>query len=328
MTPPLVDILLATYNGQAFLPAQLDSLLAQTYPAWRVLASDDGSTDDTAQILAEYSRRYPERIVIAPNPHPGCGARRNFDHLMQTSSVQGRARYFAFADQDDVWLPHKLALCMDTMQRLEAQAGPQQPCLVHTDLSVVDAAGRLLHPSFARYERLNPAAATRETLLSVNEVTGCTILANRRLLELALPIPDAAIGHDWWCALIAGSGQRLYLPRATVAYRQHSGNQIGARNRSAWSYVRRIMHDAPALWRRLHELGELTWHQALALQQRLIERGLDATYVADYLRWRATPRSKRLLGHARYYAGPWFDRFGRWAFWRSYHTDAGPHRRA
>ncbi|MGQ9724471.1 MAG: glycosyltransferase family 2 protein, partial [Tepidimonas sp.] len=241
MPTPLIDVLLATYNGQAYLPAQLDSLLGQTYPAWRVLASDDGSTDGTPQILADWAQRHPDRFILVPNPRPGQGALRNFEHLMQASLRQGRARWFAFADQDDLWLPQKLALSAQAMQRLEAEAGPDQPCLVHTDLCVVDAAGRVLHPSLARYEGLDPAAATRDTLLSVNEVTGCTLLGNRRLLELALPIPQAAIVHDWWCAVIAGSGRRAFIPQATVHYRQHGANQIGARDRRGWSRARRVM---------------------------------------------------------------------------------------
>lgn len=324
MSSPPIDILLATYNGAAFLEAQIESLLAQTYPALRILASDDGSSDATPQILADCARRYPGRVVLVPNPRPGRGALRNFEHLMEACLAHGHARWFAFADQDDVWLPHKLSLSAARMLALEAGGGLDQPCLVHTDLCVVDAERNVVHPSLAGYEGLDPAAATRESLLSVNEVTGCTVLGNRRLLELALPLPDAAIVHDWWCALIAGSGRRAFIPQATVHYRQHGANQIGARNRGVWSRARRVLVDGAGVWRRVHQLGAQTWHQAVALQRRLSERGLDDGYVTDYLRWRSASRLAQVSGYRRYYAGPELDRLSRWCLWRSFDADSTP----
>lgn len=316
-----IDILLATYNGAAYLRPQIESLLAQDYPDFRVLASDDGSTDGTPAILVEYAQRFPGRFVLTPPPRPGQGALRNFEHLMATCLAQGRARWFAFADQDDVWLPNKLALCAARMQALESEGGADLPCLVHTDLCVVDAAQRIVHPSLARYEGFDPAAATRESMLSVNQVTGCTVLGNRRLLDLALPLPQAAIMHDWWCAVVAGSGRRAFVPLATVHYRQHGANHIGARNRSVLARARRVLFDGAGVWRRVHQLGAQTWHQAQALRQRLRERGLDDRYVAEYLRWRAAPRFAQLPGYRRYYAGPELDRLSRWCLWRAWPTE-------
>jgi glycosyltransferase involved in cell wall biosynthesis len=318
---PSIDILLATYNGEAYIDALVDSLLSQTYPAFRILVSDDGSTDATPQRLQAYAQRYPGRIVCIPNPKPGRGALRNFEHLMQSSLLQGQARWFAFADQDDVWLPDKLALSAQRMLVLEAAGWGQSPCLVHTDLCVVDEQQRVIHASMIGYEGLDPLAATRETLLSVNEVTGCTLLGNRSLLELALPIPDAAIVHDWWCAVLAGSGARAFLAQPTVYYRQHGANQIGARNRRLPARLHRLMTDAAGVWQRIHQLGRQTWFQAVALRHRLRERGLDDRYVVDYLRWRSAPRPVQALHYRRYYVGPELDRLSRWLLWRSFDTD-------
>jgi len=324
MSSPPIDILLATYNGASFLEAQIESLLSQNYPAFRILASDDGSSDATPRLLADFARRYPQRIVLVPNPRPGRGALRNFEHLMQICLAQGHARWFAFADQDDVWLPDKLSLSAKRMLMLESEDGEDKPVLVHTDLCVVDVDQNVIHSSLAGYEGLDPAAATRESLLSINEVTGCTIVGNRRLLELALPIPNAAIVHDWWCAVTVGNGRRAFIPQATVYYRQHGANHIGARDRRAWSRVRRALYDAAVVWRRVRELGEQTWHQAAALRQRLRERGLDDGYVADYLRWRSGSRLTQLSGYRRYYVGPELERLSRWCLWRSFDTDSTP----
>lgn len=311
-----IDILLATYNGATWLRPQIESLLAQDYPVFRILASDDGSNDGTVEILREYEQRAAGRFVLVSTPTPGQGARRNFEHLMRCCLEQGRARWFAFADQDDVWSSCKLSLCAAHMLSLEAEAGTAVPCLVHTDLQVVDSRGGLIHPSFACYEGLDPAVATRESLLSVNEVTGCTVLGNRRLLELALPFPQAAVMHDWWCAVIAGSGRRIYVAQPTVYYRQHAANQIGARSRRLWSRAYRLWCDASGVWRRVRQLGMQTWYQAQALRQRLHERGLDDRYVDDYLRWRAAPRIAQLPMYRRYYAGPELDRLSRWCLWQ------------
>jgi glycosyltransferase involved in cell wall biosynthesis len=80
MTPPAmpeVEVLLATYHGERFLREQIDSILAQDYPALRILARDDGSSDGTPTILAEYASRFPERIRVMPDAHPTGGAKTN-----------------------------------------------------------------------------------------------------------------------------------------------------------------------------------------------------------------------------------------------------------
>lgn len=316
MSDQKIDILLATFNGAHFLSEQIESLLAQTYSAFRVLISDDGSSDETPKLIEDFVRRHPGRVVFVPNPQPGQGAIRNFEHLLKVFLRQGVARWFAFADQDDCWLPDKLAISVAKMAALEDGVGQSLPCLIHTDLCVVNGTGRILHSSLADYEGLHPGAATRDSLLSVNEVTGCTLLGNRRLAELALPFPDAAIMHDWWCAVVAGSGRRAFIPRATVLYRQHGANQIGARNRSIAGRAHRLWTDAAGVRRRIDELSQATWYQAFALHHRLCERGLDAAYVKAYLRWRSRPRLAQLPKYRQYYAGPELDRLSRWWFWR------------
>ena len=220
MTAPLIDILLATYNGARYLAPQLDSLLGQTHQHFRLLVSDDGSTDATLDILRGYRAAFGERLILLPNPSPGAGVVRNFERLMQASLADGQAQWAASCDQDDVWLPDKLATQWAEMQRIEVQAGTQTPCLVHGDLTVVNERLEVISPSFAAYQRTDPAAATALSLLSVNQVTGCAMMVNRALLRMALPVPPEAIMHDWWCALISGSGRRSYLPAPLLLYRQ------------------------------------------------------------------------------------------------------------
>ena len=313
---PLADVLLATYNGAAYLAPQLDSLLAQTHGAFRLLVSDDGSSDDTWAILRRYESAFGGRMVLLPQGAPSGGVARNFERLMRASAADGVAAWVAFCDQDDVWLPEKLARQLAAMRTLEAQAGTGAPCLVHSDLTVVDQDLQVLGPSFAAYQRIPPADIRPLTLLSVNQVTGCATLINRALLHLALPLPAEVVMHDWWLALLSGSGARQFLPEALMLYRQHGRNQIGARDRGLSSRLRRLLRDGGGVVQRVRQLGRGTRWQAEALQRRLHEAGLDAGYVADYLAWRQRGLLHRLATYRTYYVGPELDRISRLLLWK------------
>lgn len=313
--PALVDVLLATYNGSRYLAQQLDSILAQTHTPWRILVSDDGSSDETLEILQQYGARLGNRLVLVPNPDAGKGVVRNFENLMQASLNDGRARWAVFADQDDVWLPEKIASQLHEMVRIEAGDAPAVPCLVHSDLTVVDEALTVLSPSFARYQRMDPAGCSQLSLLSVNQVTGCTMMVNRALLARALPLPAETIMHDWWCALISGSGRRSFIDQPLILYRQHGANQLGAKDRGLKTRLMRMLTDGRGVVQRVRVLGRATRLQAEALRQRLRQQGGDGGYVSEYLSWRSRPLWARLARYRHYYFGPELDRLSRCLLW-------------
>ncbi|QNP58854.1 glycosyltransferase family 2 protein [Paenacidovorax monticola] len=315
MQSTLVDVLLATYNGSRYLEAQLDSILAQTHQDFRVLVSDDGSSDGTLAILDRYRSRFGARLVLVPHPGAGRGVIRNFENLMAASLQDGMAGWVAFCDQDDVWLPHKVERTLAEMKRLEGDDGDTVPCVVHTDLTVVDEHLEVLGASFARHQRINPGDCSALTLLSINQVTGCAMMVNRALLKMALPLPSDTVMHDWWCALIGGSGRRSFVDTPLILYRQHGANQLGAKNRSLVNRLRRLGTDGPGVLRRVRRLGRETYSQAQALQVRLRELGLDDGYVAGYLAWRDAPWWRRLANYRKYYVGPELDRWSRLLFW-------------
>ena len=319
-TPALVDILLATYNGAAYLAPQLDSLLAQTHGHFRLLVSDDGSSDDTLAILQRYESAFDGRLVLLPSARPagapGGGVLRNFERLMRASADDDRAAYIAFCDQDDVWLPEKTARLLAALQALEARHGSAAPCLVHSDLTVVDQDLQVISPSFAAYQRIAPVDVTPRTLLSVNQVTGCATMINRALLQLALPLPPEVVMHDWWLALLAGSGARQFVPEALIRYRQHGRNQVGARDRGLPSRLLRLARDGGGVVKRVRQLGRGTQAQAQVLQQRLRERGLDDAVVGEVLAWRQRGLPRRALDYRTYYVGPELDRLSRLLLWR------------
>ena len=122
---------------------------------------------------------------------PPCrlGAVASFSRVLQ-QALEAGADYVLLADQDDVWTASKIGMQLEVAQHLESESAWEQPVLVHSDLSVVAADLRIIHPSFVGYERLPHAPSNPlGTLLLQNYVTGCTILVNRPLLEIALPIP-------------------------------------------------------------------------------------------------------------------------------------------
>ena len=321
MSPMLVDVLLATYNGSKYLSDQIDSILTQTHQNFRILVSDDGSSDDTLSILLRYKARLGDKLVILPNPLPGQGAIRNFESLMTASLNDGLAQWSVFSDQDDVWLPGKIAASLREMIRIEGDDGDSVPCLVHSDLTVVDEKLEVLSPSFSKYQLMDPEQCTPLSLLSVNQVTGCTMMVNRALLKMALPLPPETIMHDWWCGLISGSGRRFFIKTPLILYRQHGSNQIGAKDRRLTARLVRMLTNGADVARRVRKLGCATYLQAQALQQRLQAQGENAGYVSGYISWRNSTLSKRFSSYRVYYLGPELDRLSRWLLWNK-KTDA------
>lgn len=222
----MVEVLLATYNGERYLREQLDSILGQDFPDLSILARDDGSTDRTVEILDEYARQYPDRIRVCRDGSATGHPKRNFLRLMKAST----ADYVCFADQDDVWLPGKVSLALQAMKRLEGQWDRGTPLLVFTDLCVVNEKLETIHPSFWKRSGLRVENIRRlSRVLDENSVTGCTALINRSMCDLAVQMPEEADMHDWWIALLAATfGAAEAVPQSTVLYRQHDNNVVGS----------------------------------------------------------------------------------------------------
>ena len=212
---PRVAVLLSTYDGARFLPEQIDSLAGQAGVAVQLHARDDGSSDETAEILGTYSERWPTLADVGPGEN--LGPARSFLELLRTAPD---ADYFAFCDQDDVWLPDKLE------RAVAAIAADFAPVLYCSNVALVD---EKLNP-------LGPAPASGDAsfahLLFENVAVGCTVVLNRAARDLIVACdPGAAPAmHDWWCALvIAGFGRIHYDPQPGVLYRQHGRNVVGQR---------------------------------------------------------------------------------------------------
>jgi hypothetical protein len=222
--PVRVRILLSTYNGAAYLPDQLASFVAQTHPGWTLLWRDDGSTDATVAIMERFAAEHgPGRCTRLHAPAGNLGASASFLALLRAAlPTLGAEDAAAFADQDDVWLPEKLALGLAAL----AAVPPGRPALACARQVLVDAQLRRFGESPPlRHPPGFPAA------LAQNVATGCTILLNRAAAALiAGSTPPQPFFHDWWSYLLvaAAGGEVRMDPTPLVLYRQHGANAVGA----------------------------------------------------------------------------------------------------
>lgn len=211
--PALVTIVLCTCNGSRFLEEQLESLLAQTYPALEIIVADDASSDGTVELLDLYARR-DERIQVSVNSS-NQGLARNFAAAL----ARGRGEFIAPCDQDDIWLPDKIAA-------LVAAIGERS--MAYCDSTLVDDKGATLG---YRMSAVVPMRSIDDPLPFAfgNCVSGHAMLFRRSLLEEALPVPQEFI-YDWWLAAVAAAGAGIeYCDRSLVLYRQHGTNLTAAR---------------------------------------------------------------------------------------------------
>jgi glycosyltransferase involved in cell wall biosynthesis len=216
-----VIVVLSAYNGARHIAEQIESIRAQSFTDWKLVVRDDGSTDDTVDIVNSLSAR-DDRIELVTDARGNVGPWASFGELLTIVHDRG-ADYVFLADQDDVWLPDKLKEQLSLLRSIE-----NKPGLIHSDLKIVDEDLREIHRSFIEFQRSSyDASDPLRTLLIHNAVVGCTIGVNRALLDFALPIPRGA-WHDWWLALSAAATGTIKCTRdSTVLYRQHSHNVVG-----------------------------------------------------------------------------------------------------
>lgn len=236
----MIAILLATYNGEKYIAEQIESLLAQTEQDFVIYISDDCSTDNTYEVICQYAKKYPDKIVETQNVQNTGSAKYNFFWMM----IEQKQDYVMLCDQDDVWKPDKIALTLQKMRAMEAEHGKVTPLLVHTDLEVVDEELKTISPSFRYAMNANYNRTQLKDALIQNTLTGCTVMYNRALSNLIVGTPKYMIMHDWWLMLVAGAfGEMGHVDTATILYRQHEDNAIGAKNVRALRYkMNKLIH--------------------------------------------------------------------------------------
>lgn len=220
----MIAILLSTYNSSIYLHNQLDSILNQTYKDFKIYITDDGSLDNTIEIINEYVNEYSNIIFLKTN-NKGSKSLKSFLWLVDNID----AKYYLFADHDDIWIEKKIEISLNKLQQLELLY-PQLPVLVHTDLIVVDKNLNLINNSFWKFSKINPKILNTFNFLAVhNGVVGCTMIFNKFAKNSIIKINKFTAMHDSWITLCAlkNNGIIGYVETPTVYYRQHNNNVIG-----------------------------------------------------------------------------------------------------
>ena len=227
-----ISILISTFNGKKYIKEQLDSIFNQTYKNIEIIVRDDGSSDNTIEILKSYNIKPIDTKI-------NLGAMGSFEELLKYALQNSNSDYFMFCDQDDVWDTKKVEKTLAKMEEMEKEFG-NIPLLVHTDLEVVDVKLNTINSSFMEFQKIDHSRKSFNNLLMQNIITGCTVMINRKLAQKCLPISGGAIMHDWWIGLVASKfGEIGYLDEVTIKYRQHASNTIGAKGFSYWGIIKK-----------------------------------------------------------------------------------------
>lgn len=253
-----ISIALCTHNGSRFVSEQVRSILSQTRLPHEIVLSDDASNDGTVGIVrAELDsfnsgRATPISLVVRENS-PALGVTKNFEQAISLCSSD----LVALCDQDDVWVPGKLARMAS-----EFEARPDLT-LLHTNLMLVDAQLQPLgkdmfsahHVSSWEIKSIHEGRAL-DVFMRRNLVTGASTLFRRSLFDVAMPLPPSWV-HDEWLGIVAAvTGRVDCLEETLVEYRQHGGNQIGAAKLNIRHYVGRLIFPRTERNERLYERAQ------------------------------------------------------------------------
>jgi len=245
-----IAVLLATYNGGKYIKEQLESLFQQSCKQFHLYVRDDGSSDDTMKIVEEFRQKYPDKITILEDSQKHRGAAKSFMYLLENVDSE----YYMFCDQDDIWLPEKIEKTYARMKEIEkavanvpkevmgGTAEKNVPILVATDLRVVDKQLSPIKESFNEDLKIDVFRRHPELICVRHVVTGCTMMFNRAAKEVSLPMSLRATMHDEWVALCVHfkGGVISILDDATMLYRQHTSNTLGAEQARKGFFARAI----------------------------------------------------------------------------------------
>lgn len=248
-----VAILMSTYNGEAFLGQQIDSIISQSFKDWKLYIRDDGSTDATIKIIKEYCIK-DNRINFIHDNFKRLGPKRSFFALLK----QVDADYYFFSDQDDVWKKEKISILLDNFSHTK-----NCPQVIYSGLQCTD-------------QNLNPIEMSANYTVGrikgnnrfiCNDASGCTMAFNHKTKEYFLKgdfcNPDI-IMHDWWIVLIAEAfGKVIFVDKQLIYYRQHQNNTVGAGTRG--NIVKKILQSD--LIRKQSQVVKETLKQSLVFKR-------------------------------------------------------------
>lgn len=214
-----VAILMGTYNGDQYIAEQIESLERQTHQNWNLIISDDGSTDQTLSVIKQKVKNWPAgKVEIRQGPRKGfC---KNFLSLACDQNI--KADYYAFCDQDDIWLPGKLEKAINDLRAIQKDSLPLLYCS-RTAYVKGTLSPYVYSPLFNQKKSFTNA-------IFQNVAGGNTMVFNAAAKSLVEKAETASPAfHDWWMyQLITGGGGEIYYdPNPLILYRQHEASIVG-----------------------------------------------------------------------------------------------------
>lgn len=234
--PTPLAVVLATCNGARFLEEQIQSVLQQTFAPDLILIFDDASDDETPRIIEKFASLPSVKIT---RNSTRMGVNKNFQ---QAVAAVPDGYDIAICDQDDIWLPEKLASSVSLLHSLPTKPG--QPALVYSDLILINEQNQIITDSVHRQRGQHRYQHVWDTFLYGNMVSGCTIVMNTALKPVMAALPETnQFIYDAWLAMAAfGWGKIACLPEPLIQYRQHTGNQTFAEHRALSRTTRWVHH--------------------------------------------------------------------------------------
>ena len=224
-----VQVLMSTYNGEMFIREQIDSIIKQDYSNIELLIRDDGSTDGTIHIIDEYATKYNNiKYYLGKN----LGSCQSFFDLLINADTN--SDYYAFADQDDYWLPNKISRAIEAIEKENIHK-----YLMYASKAIV--VDENLNPLKSK-NRKEPIIPGFGNALVENVCIGCSIVFNNQLFNLIIDkIPKNAFMHDWWLYLVTSCfGEIIYDNESCLLYRQHNNNVIGMKDGFVAHWIKRF----------------------------------------------------------------------------------------
>lgn len=267
-----VVVLMSVYNGERYLAEQLDSILKQDYPNIDILIRDDGANEATKDILRKYQRENDNIYVFSGD---NLGVPFSYFELLRLIDID-RWDFFAFSDQDDVWLPQKISSAIIQLEQYEAE----NPILYCSNLVIVDESLNEKGTVFGQ-QKICPSFGNA---LIENICVGCTLVANQRLVQMIKHnIPKYCIMHDWWFYLVASAfGKVIYDSKAQILYRQHEKNVVGARYSILCLWRSRIKNAGVQRGKRYSQVAEFFY----VFKERLDHEEVVEAVVKSFLNYR------------------------------------------
>lgn len=263
-----VAILMAAYNGEAYIGEQIESIQNQTFQDWQLFIRDDGSSDKTKIIIREFTAR-DSRIILIEDEKGNLGPLGNFDELLK---IGIDSDIILLADQDDIWFPNKI---MDSIDRLNKINNPIK--LVYSNFNVWTPEKN------SKVEKYGTEKIEYKNLVWQNWIYGCTMCFTKELGLLSLNIPETAVNHDNWIANLANLyGEIDYLEQPTMDHRIHEDN-VTTSSKNLWGQYYNYMKQTLFTRKRYVEDKLLFINQLLEIEENSNYYPLDIFIAKEIL---------------------------------------------